>query len=146
VSGLAALLAGHNPPDLYQWHSAAHVSDVRHAVEHAGWGFMHLDGWTVEDKESFLKAAAQCLDLSDDRVANFDALSDCLADLDARGKEGLVLLWDGWSPLARHDEQAFRVALSVFGGRANADRGCPFAVLLRGEGPHIDVPELPAKA
>jgi hypothetical protein len=56
----------------------------------------------------------------------------------------VVLLWDGWSPLARHDEQAFHVALSVLGGRANADRGCPVGVLLRGEGPHLDVPELPA--
>ncbi len=145
MSGLAALLAGHNRADLYQWHSAAQVSDVKHAVEHAGWAFMHVDGWTVEDKESFLKIAAQALDLGDDRVASFDALSDRLADVQAPDQEGVVLLWDGWSPLARHDEQAFHVALSVLGGRANADRGCPFAVLLRGEGPHIDVPELPAK-
>jgi len=58
---------------------------------------------------------------------------------------GVILLWDGWSPLARHDEQAFKVALSVLGGRANADRGCKFAALLRGDGPPIDVPELPAK-
>jgi hypothetical protein len=146
VSGLAALLAGHNDADLYQWHSAAHVPDVRHAVEHAGWQFMYLDGWTVEDKETFLKVAALALDVGNDQVASFDALSDCLADVEAPGKEGVVLLWDGWSPLARHDEQAFHVALSVLGGRANADRGCRFAVLLRGEGPHLDVPELPAKA
>ena len=146
MSGLAALLAGHNRPDLYQWHSAAHVPDVQHAVEHAGWGFVHLDGWTIEDKAAFLKAAAQALDLADDRASSFDALSDCLAEVEAPGKEGVVMLWDGWSPLARHDEQAFHVALSVLGGRANADRGCSFAVLLRGEGPHIDVPELPAKA
>jgi hypothetical protein len=146
MSGLAALLAGHNRADLYQWHSAAAVPDVEHAVEHAGWGFVHLDGWTIEDKATFLKAAAQALDLPDDRASSFDALSDCLADVDAPGKNGVVMLWDGWSPLARHDEQAFHVALSVLGGRANADRGCPFAVLLRGEGPHLDVPELPAKA
>lgn len=146
MSGLAALLAGHNPADLYQWRSAAQVPDVKHAVEHAGWSFVHLDGWTVEDKATFLKAAAQALDLGDDRVGNFDALSDSLADVEAAGRDGVVMLWDGWSPLARHDEQAFHVALSVLGGRANADRGCPFAVLLRGEGPHIDVPELPAKA
>ena len=58
MSGLAALLAGHNPPDMYQWHNAAHVPDIEHAVEHAGWKFVYLDGWTVEDKESFLKATA----------------------------------------------------------------------------------------
>ena len=145
MSGLAALLAGHNPPDLYQWHSAAHVRDVEHAVDHAGWAFFHLDAWTVEDTDSFLKAAVQALGLDDDRGVSFDALADGLAEVDPRDRSGVVLLWDGWSPLARHEEQAFHVALSVFGGRANADRGCRFAVLLRGEGPPIDVPELPAK-
>jgi len=145
MSGLAALLAGHNRPDLYQWHSAMHVPDVEHAVEHAGWKFVYLDGWAIEDKESFLKAAVHALDADDDRATSFDSLADCLADCDTHDHEGIVFLWDGWSPLARHDEQAFKVALSVFGGRANADRGCKLAVLLRGEGPSIDVPELPVK-
>jgi hypothetical protein len=143
MSGLAALLAGKNAPDLYHWHSAAHVPDVQHAVEHAGWQFVYLDGWAVEDKESFLKAAVHAFGFEDDRAASFDTLSDCLADVDTQEREGIVLLWDGWSPLCRHEEQAFRVALSVLGGRANAERGCPFAVLLRGEGPSIDLPELP---
>ena len=143
MSGLAALLAGHTQPDLYQWHNAAAVPDVQHAVEHAGWSFVHLDGWAVEDKTSFLKAMSACLDGDD--IDNFDALSDCLAEVDAGDRNGVVLLWDGWSPLARHDEQAFHVALSVIGGRTNADRGCPFAAVLRGEGPSIDVPELPPK-
>jgi len=51
--------------------------------------------------------------------------------------EGLVFLWDGWGPFARADEQAFSVALSVLGTRVNADRGGPFAVLLRGDGPEV---------
>ena len=58
MSGLAALLAGHTPPKVYQWHNAASVEDVRHAVEKAGWSFHSLDGWTIEDKETFLKATA----------------------------------------------------------------------------------------
>ena len=146
MSGLAALLAGHNRPDLYQWHSAAAVADVGHAVEHAGWQFVHVDTWTLEDKQGFLTALAQAFAVPADQGAGFDELSDWLADVDAPGRQGVVLLWDGWSPLARHDEQAFHVALSVLGGRVNADRGCPFAVLLRGDGPSVDVPELPARA
>ncbi len=145
MSGLAALLAGHNPPDLYQWHSAAAVGDVEHAVEHADWRFVHLDGWTIEDKQSFLKATAAAFSLPDQLGENFDALSDCLTDVDCGDRHGVVLLWDGWSPFARHDEQAFHVALSVLGGRANAERGCKLAVLLRGDGPPLDLPELPVK-
>ena len=146
MSGLAALLAGHNPPGVYQWHSAAHVPDVAHAVEHAGWKFVHLDGWTIEDEETFLKSCVHAFELPEERGAGFQALSDCLCDVDAPAKQGVVLLWDGWSPLARHDEAAFQQALAVFGRRVEADDGCRFAVLLRGEGPSLDVPELPAKA
>ncbi|MBY9073729.1 barstar family protein [Nocardioides sp. WL0053] len=144
MSGLAALLAGHNPPDIYRWHNAAHVPDVQHAVEHAGWRFVYVDGWTVEDKATFLKTAAAAFDLPGTASESFDALSDALNDVTSGQHEGTVVLWDGWSPLARADEQAFHVALSVLGGRVNADRGDTFAVLLRGEGPPVDVPELPA--
>lgn len=142
MSGLAALLAGHNPPDLYQWHSAAHVEDVAHAVEHAGWSFTYVDGWTIEDKDTFLKAVTAAFDF-EDPCESFDALSDALAGVEVGDRNGLVLLWDGWSPLCRHDEQAFKVALSILGGRAHADRGSAFAAVLRGEGPPVDLPELP---
>lgn len=147
MSGLAALLAGHNRPDVYQWHSAAHVPDIEHAVEHAGWKFVYLDGWTIEDKESFLKATAAAFDFDGDvgDEDDVDALSDRLAEVEAGGRDGVVMLWDGWSPFARHDEQAFNEALSVIGGRCHADRGCKFAAILRGDGPTLDVPELPVK-
>ena len=145
MSGLAALLAGHTPPDLYQWHSAASVADVEHAVEKAGWKFCHLDGWTIEDKEAFLKAAGVAFDAKAELEDSFDRLSDCLEEVHAGDHNGIVFLWDGWSPLARHDEQAFHVALSVLGGRVNAERGGKFAAILRGEGPPLDLPELPVK-
>lgn len=145
MSGLAALLAGHTPPDLYQWHSAAPVADVEHAVETAHWKFCHLDGWTIEDKDTFLKAAAACFDSTSDFTDGFDSMADALDEVQAGGARGVVFLWDGWSPLARHDEQAFKVALSVLGGRVNAERGDKFAVILRGDGPALDLPELPVK-
>jgi len=144
MSGLAALLAGHSQPDLYQWHSAAHVPDIEHCVEHAGWRLAYLDGWTVEDQQTFLKATSAACDLPDSAAMSFDALTQALTGLDAGGRVGVVLLWDGWSPLARHDEHAFSAALEVLGRRVRTD-GCKFAVLLRGEGPSLDLPELPAK-
>jgi len=143
MSGLAALLAGHTKPDLFRWHNAAHVDDVAHAVEHANWRFAYLDGWTVEDSETFLKAAGAALDLADYDGGSFDTLQQRLAGVTAEGHHGVVLLWDGWSPLARHDDAAFRTALSVLGDRARSEQGDKLAVILRGEGPDLDVPELP---
>jgi hypothetical protein len=137
VSGLAAVLAGHEEPGVYLWHGAFEALDVRHTVEHAGWGFGHLDGWThAGTKAEFLAAVGEALGFPEWYGQNFDALADCLHDLGG-SVDGVLLLWDGWSTLARADETAFSIALSVLGSRVHADRGVPFAVLLRGEGPVV---------
>ena len=141
MSGLAALLAGTVDPDVLLWHAAYDVEDVQHAVEHAGWGFGHVDGWTVADtKTGLLAAIGSALAFPEWYGQNFDALADCLRDIGA-GTDGVVLLWDGWGTLARTDERAFRIAVSVLRSRAYAPDEVPFAALLRGEGP--DVPGLP---
>jgi len=140
MSGLAGLLAGlihgEAQPGIYRWHGAFDVVDVRHTVEHAGVGFAHVDGWLGGTKAEFLSAVGEALGFPDHYGQNFDALADCLHDIGA-GQAGVVLLWDGWSTLARSDERAFDIALSVLGSRVNADRGVPFSVLLRGEGPDV---------
>jgi len=143
MSGLAALLAGHNPPDVYQWHSAANVDTVGHAVEHAGWRFCYLDGWTVEDRATFLKSATAALDAADPGDS-LEGLADCLAEVPC-GDHGLVLLWDGWSPLARHDEETFGEVLDLLRRRARDRDAAKLAVILRGDGPDLDLPELPLR-
>jgi hypothetical protein len=143
MSGLARLLAGHTRPGVFHWTSHADVEDVAHAVDHAGWRFVCLDTWKVEDKLGFLQACTDAFDLDDSARRSFDALGDALNDVRGRDGGGVVTLWDGWSPLARADRRAFDVALSVFASRVDADRGGPFAVLLRGPGPEdANVPEL----
>ena len=137
MSGLAALLSGRVDPGIYLWHGAFDVEDVRHGVEHAGWGFGYVDGWTVADtKAAFLAAVGEALDFPGHYGQNFDALADCLHDI-GTGRDGVILLWDGWATLARGDEKAFSIALSVLGSRVNDDRGVPFSVLLRGDGPEV---------
>lgn len=141
MSGLAGLLAGlihgDSGPDIFQWHSALDVADVQHSVEHAGFGFAHVDGWLGDGtKAEFLASVGAALQFPEHYGQNFDALADCLHDIGA-GHSGVVLLWDGWSTLARGDERAFDIALTVLGSRVHADRGVPFSVLLRGEGPDV---------
>ena len=134
MSGLAAVLAGHEPPGIPLWHGAFGVADGRPSVGHAGWGFGWVGGWTGADtKQAFLAAVGEALDFPGYYGQNFDALADCLHDIGS-GRGGVVLLWDGWATLARADQRAFSIALSVLGSRVNDDRGVPFTVLLRGEG------------
>jgi RNAse (barnase) inhibitor barstar len=138
MSGLAAVLAGRVAPGIYRWHGAFPTPEVQHAVEHAGWRFAYVDGWHGDTKQEFLDAVGEALDFPEDYGHNFDSLGDCLLDV----TDDTILLWDGWGPLARADEQAFSVALSVLGTRVNAEREGAFAVLLRGDGP--DVPGVPS--
>ena len=141
MSGLAGLLAGHHPPGVYQWHTAFAPEDVRHAVEKAGARFAYVDGWTHQDKPELLEAIVEALGCPDPGSGEFDAaLSACLGAVDA---QHLVLLWDGWGPLARTDRGAFDAAAKILAGRAT-DGSSPVTVLLRGEGPEIDVPSLDA--
>ncbi len=140
MSGLAGLLAGllegGSRPGIYRWHGAVDVADVRRTVEHAGFGFAHVDGWLCGTKAELLAAVGEALGFPEHYGQNFDALADCLRDIGTH-QAGIVLLWDGWTTLARSDEEAFDIALSVLAFRVHADRGVPFVVLLRGEGPAV---------
>jgi hypothetical protein len=140
MSGLAGVLAGHQPAGVYRWHAAFPPAEVRHTVEHAGWRFAVVDGWTHQDKAAFLTAIGAALDFPEWYGENFDALVDCLRDVSGSDGAGTVLLWEGWGPLAREDRRAFDIAVDVLTGRCG-DRP-PFVVLLRGDGPDTTVPSL----
>lgn len=135
MSGLVDLLARRTPAGTYAWHSHLEVPDVRREVEDAGWVFAHVDGRVARTKPDLLRVVGTALDFPDWYGQNFDALADCLSDVD-RG-DGTLLLWDDWDVLAGAEPRAFSVALSVLGTRVNDERGGPFAVLLRGDGPAL---------
>ncbi|GAB3265857.1 barstar family protein [Nocardioides dilutus] len=137
MSGLAAVLAGRRTSGVYLWHAAFEVAEVRHAVEHVGWQFGHVDGWRRSDKVGVLTAVGEALGFPDYyRGRSLDALWDCLTDV----AEPTVLLWDGWGTLAREDEVTFAKVRGILEERAAL--APPFTTLLRGEGPEIDVPSL----
>ena len=142
MSGLAGLLVGivegEAQPGVYRWHAAFDVADVRRTVEHAGVTFAHVDGWLSGTKAEVLEAIGRALDFPAHYGQNFDALADCLHDVGEEGAgQGIVMLWDGWSTLARADARAFDVALEILAARAAEDGRAPFSVLLRGDGPDL---------
>jgi RNAse (barnase) inhibitor barstar len=121
---------------VYHWTSAAGIDDVRHAVDQAQWRFVLLDTWGSEDKSAFMAACHQAFELPDWFGRNFDALGDALSDVQPGGDLlGVVVMWDGWGPLARSDRRVFDVAVDVFSARVDDERAGPFSVLLRGPGP-----------
>ena len=137
MSGLAAVLAGRHDAGVFRWHTAFDADEVRHTVVHAGWEFGYVDGWTGATEADFHAALAATLGFPDWYGGNLDALWDCLVTVVS---EPTVLLWDGWGPLAHAAPDRFPRLLRVLHDRS-VERP-PFTVLLRGEGPEIDVPSL----
>jgi RNAse (barnase) inhibitor barstar len=135
VSGLARLLAGRTPPGVYRWNAVYDVEDVRHTVEHAGHRFAYLDGWVLESKAEVLTELGRALGFGEHYGRNLDALADCLTEVAA----DTVLLWDGWGPFARAHERTFRTIGSILRARTVATG---MSVLLRGDGPEVDLPVL----
>ena len=135
MSGLAGILAGHHAPGVYRWHAAFGPADVRHTVEHAGWRFARVDGVGVEDKTALMGALGAAVGAPDHYGQNLDAMWDVLRDVDGP----MLLLWDEWGPIARADRDTFDRVTSLLNDRAEQGG---LAVLLRGEGPEIDVPSL----
>lgn len=134
MSGLAAVLRGDIAAGTYRWESALEVDDVARAVRTAHWEFGHLDGWQASTKAEVLAALGESLAFADHYGRNLDALADCLADLD----RDRVLLWDGWSTLARADQASFAAILEIIAARREAAPLPGLVVLLRGPGPESD--------
>jgi hypothetical protein len=145
MSGLAAVLAGRRPPGVYLWRSNTPASEVAHAVEHARWHPLILDGRTVTSEEQLLDAVAATCGFPSGFGRSRDALADCLTDLSWLGPaHGFLLLYDGWGMLAHTEPEAWIAARRVFENTCThwAATQTPFAVLLRGPGPDDDLTEL----
>jgi hypothetical protein len=124
--------------------SDAPLDELEAAAEELGWRTVVLDGSDVEDKAAFLEQCAEAFALPEWFGLNWDALEECLGDLDLGGAEGVVVLWAGWAPMAEEASTDFAVALDILGGAVRGWHrdGVDGGVLLLGEGPDTDLEEL----
>jgi hypothetical protein len=133
---------------VFRWtHSAradAALDAAESAANTAGWRYVLLDSSAVSDKLGFLDVCAEAFDLPSWFGRNWDALDELMRGLDLDEPAGLLVLWSGWAALAEGDPDAFDCALEVFRDACVAwdDDEVPGAVLLAGEGPETDLPDL----
>lgn len=120
------------------------VEELENEAESLGWRCVVLDGAEVEDKAAFLEVCDEAFGLPDWFGMNWDALEECLADLDLAETEGVVVVWSSWGLLAEAAPKDFAVALDILGGavRTWASDGVRGGVVLLGEGPDLDVETL----
>jgi hypothetical protein len=122
----------------------APVEELESAAEELGWRCVVLDGTEVDTKDAFLELCAESFALPEWFGMNWDALEECLGDLDLGEDEGVAVLWAGWGELAEAAAADFAVALDILAGAVRGwhREGLAGGVLLVGEGPDVEVDEL----
>ena len=122
----------------------ASVEDLEAESDVLGWRCIVLDGTEVEERTAFLEAADEAFALPEWFGMNWDALEECLADLELEGAEGIVVLWTAWGTFAEAAPKDFAVALDVLASavRGWSTDGVRGGVLLLGEGPDLELGEL----
>lgn len=123
----------------------ARVSELRHKRGLQGFD-VHCAG--VGDKLGVLQAFARDLRLPDWFGANWDALADCLMDMEAVSKgSGVVMTVDGLETLAGHSPEDYEMLMGVLRDAATywQEEGMLFCVLLPGRRDVLG-PDLPEAA
>lgn len=117
------------PPEV----PASRVSDLRHKRGLQGFD-VHCAG--VRDKDGVLQAFARDLRLPDWFGANWDALADCLMDLEAVAKgPGVVMTVTGLETFAKYAAEDYEMLMGVLRDAATywKEEGMHFCVLLHGK-------------
>lgn len=72
----------------------AELRSVQSAARKANYAFFHIDGKTIERKEQLMNHVATSLHLPKTFGHNWDALEECLIELDEGEHDGFVILYD----------------------------------------------------
>ena len=84
----------------------ADPKSVQAAAKRAGFAYFHIDGKNVARKEQLLNAAATAMHFPSDFGHNWDALEECLTDLEWVDADGYVIYYDHIDGLlAAHPDQ-----------------------------------------
>jgi hypothetical protein len=116
---LAPVLDGSAPAGVLSWPARLQAERALEAARAAGWETAALDLAGVSDKAGLMQACADALRLPDWFGANWDALADCLGDLEwwPAGRGRLVLVRD-WQEYAAARPADWRVLQEIFADAA----------------------------
>ena len=118
------------------WYAPGNVElrTVQSAAKKAGYAFFHIDGKKIERKEQLLNAFATALRLPESFGHNWDALEECLRDLEAGSSDGYVIFFEHIDGLlAAHPDQ-FETLVEILRDAVAAwkEDDTPMIVLLAG--------------
>ena len=117
------------------WFLPANVDSrtVQSTAKKAGYTLFHIDGKSIERKEQLMNNLATTLRLPKTFGHNWDALEECLVDLEADG-EGFVIYFDHIDRMLAANPEQFETLVEILRDAVQSwkEDGTPMAVLLSG--------------
>ncbi len=131
------------------WFLPAHFEprSVQALAKREGYAFFHVEGKNIARKEQLLNHVATALHFPGDFGHNWDALEECLTDLEWIDAEGYLIYYDHIDPLlAAHPDQ-FETLVEILRDAVASwkEDGTAMVVLLSGAKAPKGVAKLKAK-
>jgi RNAse (barnase) inhibitor barstar len=110
----------------------------------AGFAFFHVEGKNIGRKEQLLNHVATALHFPGDFGHNWDALEECLTDLEWVDADGYVLYYDHIDPLLTAHPDQFETLIEILRDAVTSWKqdGTAMVVLLSGTKPPKGVAKL----
>lgn len=106
-------LRGQRPPGIYRLAAALDPTEFAAYCQQTGWQCFVLEGEHIRTKAEFLQYCAQVMQFPDHFGQNWDALADCLTELDNSVVTQHVILYTQPERFANTEPEQFAIALEV---------------------------------
>ena len=132
------------------WFLASHVEtrQVQAIAKRAGFASFHIEGKNIQRKEQLLNHVATALHFPKSFGHNWDALEECLTDLEWVDAEGYILYYDHIDGLLETHPDQFETLVEIFRDAVASwkEDGSAMIVLLSGAKAPKGVPKLKESA
>jgi len=132
------------------WFLPSHVDvkQVQATAKRAGFAFFHVDGKNIQRKEQLLNHVATALHFPGDFGHNWDALEECLTDLEWVDADGYILYYDHIDGLLDKHPDQFETLVEILRDAVGSwkEDGSAMIVLLSGAKPPKGVAKLKESA
>lgn len=139
MDSLKTFLTEELEPNVYQLQTEVSIEYLSKKCETKGFQFFYINGSQVSNKETFLNEVALSLQFPDYFGKNWDALQDCLTDLEWVSAQGYVIFYEDAESFAQQNPQDWKIALNVLSSAVEfwQEEDIPMYVLIKGTGDAI---------
>ena len=135
IDKLEALFVDKSSSGVYFLDSNISIGKLADIAGKDKYAYVFMNGKSILDKESFIQTLADKMNFPDYFGENWDALEECLRDLDWFSAGGYIVVYDHFEVFEEKEPKEFKVALEIFQSAIDywKELGIPMYFLLSGK-------------